>query len=48
MIIACFVQDKDVTEETVTDKVQASYRQTASEMTTLLKNKLKYLEALQI
>jgi len=47
-MIACLVQDKDTTEETVTERVQASYRQTASDMTTLLQNKLKYLEALQI
>jgi len=29
-------------------KVQASYEQTASEMTALLKNRLKYLAELQI
>ena len=30
------------------DRVQASYQQTASEMSRLLKDKLKYLEALQL
>jgi len=39
---------KDVTDDSVIENVQSSYRQTALEMTTLLKNKLKYLESLQI
>jgi len=47
MSITC-VQAKDVTEEHVMDSVLTSYQQTASEMTTLLKNKQKYLESLQI
>jgi len=42
------LQEKDVIEEYVMDRVQSSYRQTSSEMTTLLNNKLKYLEALQL
>jgi len=48
IIIVLFTQDKGVIEDSVLDKVQASYRQTACEMMTLLSNKLKYLESLQI
>jgi len=46
--ITCRLQEKDMVEEQVTERVLASYQVTASETKTLLKNKLKYLESLQI
>jgi len=42
------VQETEGIESSVTECVLTSYQQTASEMTTLLRSKQKYLESLQI